>query len=66
MKGVFFIGILLALLIAGYLTYQRIENPKGAEESKDLLDMPNMAKEKAEKWMEKTQERYDEAMDEAQ
>lgn len=60
MKGILFIGILIALLAAAYLGYERLENPKAAGESKDLFDLPNMAKDKMETFKEGLEEKYEE------
>ena len=61
MKGILFIGILVALLAAGYMTYERMQNPKEEGASKDLFDLPNMAKDKMEKFKGTLEEKYEEA-----
>ena len=63
MRGVLFIGVLLALLAGAYLTFERVQNPSDDETEKDMFDMPNMAKDKAEGLMGVTQQKYDEAME---
>ncbi len=63
MKGIFLIIILLAMLTAGYLVYERVQNPKDEGEAKNLLDMPNMIKEKMDAFKEDAEDRYQELND---